>query len=134
MSSKEQIGALIERVGLAFGNLDVDAWLACFHSQRMLVFPQALMTDLSDKEVKLAIKPTFESLKDLGLKRTELEVCNIRLLTDHAAIVSTVSARYDQDENFMERLGATYMVNNIDGTWLIGMLLPHSSDTLLVDS
>ena len=51
MSSKEQIGALIERVGLAFGNLDVDAWLACFHSQRMLVFPQALMTDLSDKEV-----------------------------------------------------------------------------------
>jgi len=132
MSNEEQIQALIEEAGNAFSALDFDRWLNCFHSPRTVILPGSVFSSGSYDESKAALMPVFERVQQKGFKRTQLDLCNIRILSDTTAIASTVWTRFGSDEQVLERLGATYMLLHADGQWKIAVLTAHGADVIVV--
>ncbi|MBT8145869.1 MAG: hypothetical protein KJN90_03400 [Gammaproteobacteria bacterium] len=76
--------------------------------------------------------PFIERMKDKVLKRTQLDLYNIKLLSDTTAIASTIWTRFDNQEQVIERLSATYLFSLVDGQWKIAVLTGHSADVVAV--
>ncbi|MFT6433720.1 MAG: hypothetical protein ACJAVI_001762 [Candidatus Azotimanducaceae bacterium] len=133
MTKQGEIKALMERVGATFSDLDFEGWLNCFHSTHTFVHA-TVFSSSSFEESKAALSPIFKNMKSRGLKRTDLDVCNIKMLTETTAIVSTVWSRIDAEENLMEQLGATYLVIFEQNEWKVALVTGHGPDVIVVSA
>lgn len=131
MTKQDEIKVLMDQVGSTFSNLDFDGWLNCFHSTHTFVH-DTVFSSSSFAESKTALSPIFDNMEARGLKRTDLDVCNIKMLTEVTALVSTVWSRIDRDEKLMEQLGATYLVICEQNEWKVALVTGHGADVVVV--
>jgi hypothetical protein len=134
MTPEEEIAAVLQNIGGAFSRLDFSAWLACFHSPRMVFLADRIFVSSTEAEFREVMGPMFARLKAKGFKRTQLDVCNVQILTDSSAVASTVWTRFDSGEQVIERLGATYMFSRMGGKWKVATLAGHSPETVVVQN
>jgi len=132
MNQEEQIRMLMNRVGETFSNLDFDGWINCFHTSHSFVH-ETVFSSSSYVESKAHLYPMFENMEARGLKRTDLNLCNIKMLTATTALVSTVWSRIDKNEILMEQFGATYLVVLDNGEWKIALVTGHAPDVVVVN-
>ena len=133
MKQKEEIRLLMKQVGTTFSNLDFDGWINCFHNTHTFVHDDVFSSS-SYEDSKAYLFPIFENMKARGLKRTDLDVCNIKMLTETTALVSTVWSRIDRSENLMEQLGATYLIVCANGEWKVALVTGHGADVVVVEA
>lgn len=131
MTKQDEIKVLMNQVGVTFSNLDFEGWINCFNSTHTFVH-DAVFSSSSFAESKTALSPIFEKMQARGLKRTDLDVCNIKMLTDVTALVSTVWSRIDRDEKLIEQLGATYLVIFEKNEWKVALVTGHGADVIVV--
>lgn len=134
MSKQDEIRKVIDRVGATFSKLDFDGWIDCFHSPHTVITADSILSPTDHEESKRVLQPMFDNMKKRNFKCTILETCNIRLLSDTTAIVSTVWSRMDVDDNLMEKLGATYLLLLTQGDWKIAVVTGHDADVIVVSS
>lgn len=127
MTDIEEIKALIQRIGETFSHLNMDAWTDCFHTPMSFVMAGEVLAFHSKAEAAAAFSPLFEQLRQQGFTSTDLNSCNVKLLSNATALVAAVWTRF-AGEDVLERLGATYFVMKQDGHWKAVMVTSHSPD------
>lgn len=129
MTDTEAIRALIQRIGETFSQLDMDAWTDCFHTPVSFVMAGEILAFHSRDETATALRPLFDQLRQQGFTSTDLNTCNVKLLSNATALVAAVWTRF-AGEDVLERLGATYFVMKQKGQWKAVMVTSHSPDVV----
>ena len=132
MNQTEEIRLLMKQLGETFSELDFDGWLGCFHPTHTFVHDDVFSSS-NYEESKAHLSPIFLDMEARGLKRTDLDVCNIKMLTASTALVSTVWSRIDKNEQLMEQFGATYLVIMTNGEWKVALVTGRGPDVVVVD-
>ena len=131
MTHEQEIQQLIHALGEAFSALDIDAWLNGFHLPHTIATPDSVFSSHSHDDTRAAMLPLFEKMRQRGFSKTELETCNIKLLSDTTAMVSTIWSRFAADE-LLERIGATYFVMCGEQGWKAVMVTTHGPEVLAI--
>lgn len=107
----------------------MDAWTDCFHTPVSFVMAGEILTFHSRDETATALRPLFDQLRQQGFTSTDLNTCNVKLLSNATALVAAVWTRF-AGEDVLERLGATYFVMKQKGQWKAVMVTSHSPDVV----
>lgn len=71
--------------------------------------------------------PLFlEGLSKKGVHKVNWREVNVQLLDDKLAMASNVAVRYTKTGDIVNEVGATYMLNKLDGEWRISTFAVHS--------
>ena len=84
-------------------------------------------------ETKNALAPMIESLREAGFRRSNLDLCNIKLLGPKIAVASTLWTRLGNNDEVLEKFGATYTLLDTAAGWKIVVVTAHDDDVVLVD-
>ena len=131
MPEEDEIRGIIENMADSFSQLDLTGWLANFHQPRMIVLPDAAFSPVDVADAERLFIPMAESLRARGFTRSSLDACGVRLLTPLTAIASATFTRFADDE-ILEELGATYILQKRDGRWGVLLVTVHGPDISLI--
>jgi ketosteroid isomerase-like protein len=131
--SKEDDEAVVTRVLTdyyrAFSTLDVQAILPYCHEPSFLVSPQGVAAMPTHEALMAAISPGMEAFRARGYARSELTALSVRLLSAGTAWAAGVAIRYKTDDQELDRAGVIYLLQKIDGTWKIAVIVVHDADS-----
>lgn len=133
MSEEERIRTVLESMIDSFSQLDVASWLDNFHQPCMIVLPDTAVSPRDAVEARRLMSPMAESLRARGFTRSSMDSCRIRLLTPRTAVASATFTRFADDE-ILEELGATYVLQKRDGRWGVLLVTAHGPDVGLVQA
>lgn|GEM_PF-1878433 len=128
----KEIENLFHAIGETFSNLDFDAWLSHFTTPRTIISRGNVFSSASTEETRNKMMPVFESLRQRGFTHTRLDKCNIKLLGDTNAMVSTVWTRLDSNGDVIETLGATYTLVLTGDAWKVAVVMSHRPDVMAI--
>ena len=123
---------LMNRITETFSRLDLAAWYECFHQPHIILTPKGGLYAKTLEECEKNMGASFEKLRQQGFVKSTLDYHNIKYLNDTTAVVSAVWSRWDNNNELIQTFGATYVLNNIDGSWGITFLTTHKPDTVLL--
>ena len=76
--------------------------------------------------------PVFlNGLSKKGVHKVNWREVNVQLLDDKLAMASNIAVRYTKTGDIVNEVGATYMLNKLDGEWRISTFAVHSSDNVV---
>ena len=132
MTADQQIRDVLKEIEASFSRLDIDAWFGCFHNPSLFVAPRAVVALSSAEQARELLGPEVERLRECGFARTQLDKCQVQLLTETTAVASTAWTRFDRDDKVIERLGATYVFCKTAEAWRAAMATSHNADLMVI--
>ena len=76
--------------------------------------------------------PVFlNNLSKNGVHKVSWREVNVRLLDEKLAMASNVAVRYIQSGDIYNQVGATYMLNKLDGEWRISTFAVHDAQKVV---
>ncbi|MBW2218985.1 MAG: hypothetical protein JRF40_05785 [Deltaproteobacteria bacterium] len=132
MTEEQRIRDVMKDVLATFSQLDIAAWLQCFHFPFQIVSSEGIFAPSSKAEGQKMMEPFVDSLRAKGFKRTQLEKCSVKLLSNTTAIASIVFSRFYGEDNVIEQLGGTYFFFKADNLWRVTMVTTHSPDVMVI--
>jgi len=133
MSREQDVRSVIEGLGEAFSQLDIDGWLSFFNAQHTFVHDDSVFVAKSTDETKQAFAPMISSLKESGFRRSALDLCNIGFLSPNMAIAATLWRRLGENDTLLEKFGATYILLETPAGWKVVVATVHDDGVVLVD-
>lgn len=133
MAREREVRSVIEGLGDAFSQLDIDRWLGFFNPQHTFVHHDFVLVANSLDETKSAIAPMVKSLQDAGFRRSTLDLCNIKFLGSKIAVASTLWKRLGENDEVLEKFGSTYTLLDTAAGWKVVVVLGHDDDAVLVN-
>ena len=88
MSAEQDVRTVIESLGEAFSELDVDGWLSHFNPQHTFVHDDTVFVAQSLEDTKKAFAPMISGLRESGFRRSALDLCNVKLLGPKMALAA----------------------------------------------
>ena len=133
MSADIEITSLLDRVTETFSRLDMAAWFACFHQPHIMVTPKGNLSPSTLAECENTMGAAFEKLRQQGFCKSTLDYKKIKLLADTSAVVSAVWSRWNDNDELIQKFGATYVITRIDGKWGISLITTHNAENILLE-
>jgi hypothetical protein len=133
MAREQDVRSVIEGIGDAFSQLDIDRWLSFFNPQHTFVHHDSVSVANSLDETKNAFAPVINSLREAGFRRTNLDLCNIKFLGPKMAVASTLWTRLGDKDEVLEKFGSTYTLLDTAVGWKVVVAAGHDYDVVLVN-
>jgi hypothetical protein len=76
----------------------------------------------------MVFAPALEALRSRGYGRSELTQPKLNMLSATAALVIGVADRFKTDGQPLDRAGVTYVLQKVDASWKIAVLVLHDPD------
>jgi len=111
-----------------FSSLDIDAILPYFHEPCLTIGPQGVFAAPTRSVLATALSPVLASLRGRGYGRSELSIRLLKSLSPATILVTGVALRFKVDEQALERVGVTYLLQKVDRNWKIAVLVTHDAD------
>jgi len=127
MDIEKELESVLGDVEAAFSELNIEKWLHCFHSTRIIVLPNAALAPSSVNECKELLGDYIENLRAQGYNKSNLDELSVRPLTETTAMAYAVWSRFC-NETLIERVGATYLFIKTNGHWKITMVTVHPAN------
>ncbi|MBE0368732.1 hypothetical protein [Pseudoalteromonas aurantia] len=102
-----------------------------YHDKMMVLSGRSGAAVTSANKFNEQVKGFLDSLKKQGVTRVSWEKVGIQQLSDSVAIVSNRAVRYLKTGEVHNRVGATYFINKVGGSWKISAFTVHSPNTVL---
>ena len=115
----------------AFSTLEAEAFLPYFHQPCLVVSPMGVGAMPTHAALGAALAPVIEGLRAKGYTRSELTMLNVKRLNPGTAIGAGVAVRYQTGNQELERVGVIYVLQRIDNSWKIVVLVTHNADNPL---
>ena len=132
MAREQDVRSVIEGLGEAFSQLDMDRWLSFFNPQHTFIHHDFVFVARSLDETKNALAPMIESLREVGFRRSNLDLCKIKSLGPKIAVASTLWTRLGNNDEVLEKFGATYTLLDTAAGWKVVVATAHDDDVVLV--
>ncbi|MCD4726189.1 MAG: nuclear transport factor 2 family protein [Pirellulales bacterium] len=132
MAREQDVRSVIEGIGDAFSQLDIDRWLSFFNPQHTFVHDDFVFVAHSLDETKNAFDPMINSLREAGFRRSDLDLCNIKFLGPKMAVASTLWTRFGDNDEVLEKFGSTYTLLDTSEGWKVVVAAGHDYDVVLV--
>ena len=126
MNEEQKIRDILKGIQAAFEKLDISAWFQYFHKPCLIVSPDVVA---SEAEVEALAKTEAERLRSKGYAKSVMEKFSIKFLTETTALVGTAWSRFDNQDNLIEDLSATYIFFKSNDTWYVSVLTIHPVST-----
>jgi hypothetical protein len=110
----------------AFSTLNVQAFLRFFHEPSLLIGP-GVVSAPTHAVLTTAFASAIEDLRARGFGRSELNVREVKMLSETGALVTGVAIRFKADGQELERVGVTYVLHKTDTDWKIAVLVLHDA-------
>lgn len=133
MAREQDVRSVIEGIADAFSQLDIDRWLSFFNPQHTFVHHDSVLVAHSLDETKNAVAPMISSLREAGFRRSNLDLCNIEFLGPKMAVASTLWTRLGDNDEVLEKFGATYTLLDTAAGWKVVVATVHDDDVVLVN-
>jgi hypothetical protein len=133
MAREQDVRSVIEGIADAFSQLDIDRWLSFFNPQHTFVHYDSVFVAQSLDETKNAFAPTINRLREAGFRRSNLDLCNIKFLGPKMAVASTLWTRLGDNDEVLERFGATYTLLETATGWKVVVATSHDIDVVLIN-
>jgi ketosteroid isomerase-like protein len=135
VSSGEDDEAVVTRVLTdyyrAFSALDVQAILPYYNEPSLLVSPQGVAAMPTHAALVVTVAPGMEAFRARGYARSELTMLHVKRLSASTALAAGVAVRYRTDGQELDRVGVIYLLQKVDGSWKIAIIVVHDSDNRL---
>ena len=118
----------------AFNTFEVQAILPSFHEPALLIAPSGAFAAPTHDVLAPVLKATIYSLRQTGWGRSELRVGRVESLSAVTSVATGTAIRYKVDGQELERVGATYVLQNADGCWRIAVVIMHDTNAARGDS
>ena len=132
MAREQDVRSVIEGIADAFSQLDIDRWLSFFNPQHTFVHHDSVFVAHSLDETKNAFAPMISNLREAGFRRSNLDLCNIKFLGPKMAVASTLWTRLGDNDEVLEKFGATYTLLDTAAGWKVVVATVHDDDVVLV--
>lgn len=133
MDREQDVRSVIEGIGEAFSQLDIDRWLSFFNPQHTFVHDDFVFVAHSLDETKNAFAPMINSLKEAGFRQSVLDLCKIKFLGPKMAVASTLWRRLGDNDKLLEKFGSTYTLLETAEGWKVVVATGHDYDVVLVN-
>ena len=130
MSDEQAVRTVMEGVAESFSRLDVDQWLSYFSPQHTFVHHDSVFVAQSLADTKAAFAPMIDELRETGFRRSTLDLCNIKFLGPKMAVTATLWRRLGENDELLEKFGATYTLLATDAGWKIVVAAVHDEVVL----
>jgi ketosteroid isomerase-like protein len=135
VSSGEDDEAVVTRVLTdyyrAFSTLDVQAILPYFHEPSFIVIPQGVAAMPTHAALVAWMAPSMEAFRARGYARSELTMLHVKRLSAGTALAAGVAVRYKTDGQVLDQAGVIYLLQKVDGSWKIVVIVVHDADNRL---
>ena len=132
MAREQDVRSVIEGLGEAFSQLDIDRWLSYFNPQHTFVHHDVVFVSHSLDETKSAFAPMINSLREAGFRKSQLDLCHITFLGPNMALASTLWTRLGDNDKVLEKFGSTYTLLDTAAGWKVVVTAGHDYDVVLV--
>jgi ketosteroid isomerase-like protein len=106
-----------------FSTLDIRAIVDYFHEPAMLMGPAGVYVAPDRNTIATLLTTAIDGLRARGYGRSELDLEEVKLLSDSAALASGVARRYKADGDLLESVVLTYLLYKGDAGWKIAVLV-----------
>jgi ketosteroid isomerase-like protein len=135
VASEENDEAVVTRILTdyyrAFSTLDVQAILPYWLAPSLLVSPQGVAAMPTHAALAATIAPGMEAFRARGYARSELTMLHVKCLSAGTALAAGVAVRYKTDSQELDRVGVIYLLQKVDGSWKIVVIVVHDADNRL---
>ena len=135
VSSGEDDEAVVTRVLTdyyrAFSTLDVQAILPYCLEPALVVSPQGAAAMPTHAALVAAIAPGMEAFRARGYARSELTMLHVKRLSASTALAAGVAVRYKTDGQELDRAGVVYLLQKVDASWKITVIVVHDAENRL---
>jgi ketosteroid isomerase-like protein len=112
----------------AFSTLDVQAILPYYLEPSLVVSPQGVAAMPTHAALVAVIAPGMEAFRARGYARSELTMLQVKRLSAGTALAAGVAVRYKTDGQELDRAGVVYLLQKVDGSWKIAVIVVHDAD------
>lgn len=102
--------------------------LHLYRDDVMLVTNNGAQTVLKATEMDQRVIVFLDNLKQQGVARVQWESQNITRLDTNLAVVKNVAIRFASDNSVVNRVGATYLIQNGPNGWKIAAFSVHTPE------
>ena len=102
--------------------------LHLYRDKVMLVTNNGSQTGLTAAEMDQRVVVFLDNLKQQGVAKVQWESQNITRLDTNLAVVKNVAIRFASDNSVVNRVGATYLIQNGSNGWKIAAFSIHTPE------
>jgi ketosteroid isomerase-like protein len=102
-----------------------------YHEPSLVISPAGIKSLASKGELADLFNPLVEEMKAQGFDHSEFMEMNYQVLSDNAAIGSTLAVRYKGDGSELSRTAVTYTLFKNSHGWKVATLMLHDADKVI---